>query len=69
MESLNEYIKEYKTQLSKGNIQKAYRGIMIFMSGLKTDLEKNYLDYIVSSLYFWLYGYDLLCIYAFWFKG
>src|SRR6056297_1596371 len=62
MESLNEYIKEYKTQLSKGNIQKAYRGIMIFMSGLKTDLEKNYLDYIVSSLYF---GYMDMNYFAF----
>jgi len=62
MESLNEYIKEYKTQLSKGNIQKAYRGIMIFMSGLKTDMEKNYLDYIVSSLYF---GYMDMNYFAF----
>jgi len=62
MELLNEYIKEYKTQLSKGNIQKAYRGIMTFMSGLKTDLEKNYPDYIVSSLYF---GYMDMTYFAF----
>jgi hypothetical protein len=62
MESLNEYVKEYKTQLSKGNIQKAYRGIMTFMSGLKTDLKKNYPDYIVSSLYF---GYMDMTYFAF----
>jgi len=62
MESLNEYIKEYKIQLSKGIIQKAYRGIMIFMSGLKNDLEKNYPDFIVSSLYF---GYMDMTYFAF----
>jgi len=62
MESLNEYIKKYKIQLSKGIIQKAYRGIMIFMSGLKNDLEKNYPDFIVSSLYF---GYMDMTYFAF----
>ena len=62
MESLNEYIQEYKSQLSKGIIQKAYRGIMTFISGLKTDLEKKYPDYVVSSLYF---GYMDMTYFAF----
>lgn len=52
MDSLNNHIQEYKIQLSKGNIQKAYKGIMIFMSGLKTYLGKRYPDYVTSALYF-----------------
>lgn len=51
MEALNDSIQEYKRQLNKGKIQKAYRGIMTFMSGLKTDLKKDNPDFIVSSLY------------------
>ena len=54
MDSINDAVKEYTTQLSKGQIQKAYKGIMTFMSGLSTYFEKNCPDYIVSSLY---YGY------------
>jgi hypothetical protein len=52
MDSLNNHIREYKIQLSKGHIQKAYKGIMIFMSGLKTYLEKEYSNYVTSALYF-----------------
>jgi hypothetical protein len=42
MESLNEYIQEYKNQLNRGHIQKAYKGIMTIMTSLKNYLEKNY---------------------------
>ena len=42
MESLNNQIVEYKTQLGKGKIQKAYKGIMAFMSGLITYLSGRY---------------------------
>ncbi|MDD4089984.1 MAG: hypothetical protein PHP29_09875 [Tissierellia bacterium] len=35
MQSLNDFINEYTTQLRKGQIQKAYNGIMTFMSELK----------------------------------
>jgi len=41
MESLNDYILEYRNQLGKGQIQKAYKGIMAFMSGLITCLENR----------------------------
>lgn len=51
MESLNKEIKEYTLQLSQGHIQKAYRGILSFMSDLRTQLERNYLDHTLSSLY------------------
>lgn len=52
MESLNRSIQEYMSQLSKGQIQKAYKGIMAFMSELKAYLEKKCPDYSASSLYF-----------------
>ena len=52
MESLNNIVQEYTKQLSKGQIQKAYRGIMSFMSGLKSHLEQRYPNYSISALYF-----------------
>lgn len=51
MESLNKEIREYNLQLSLGHIQKAYRGILSFVSELRTNLERNYPDYTLSSLY------------------
>lgn len=51
MESLNEHIREYSIQLDKGHIQKAYKGIMTFMSALKSYLESNNPDYLASALY------------------
>jgi len=62
MNSLNKHIKEYRLQLSKGHIQKAYKGIMTFMSGLKSHLEKDYPDYLTSALYF---GYMDMSYFAF----
>ena len=54
MGSLNEDIREYTAQLQKGSIQRAYKGIMVFMSELKSALERKYPDYTSSALY---YGY------------
>lgn len=51
MESLNLEIKEYQHQLSKGHIQKAYVGIMTFMTSLKSYLHKKYPDHATSTLY------------------
>jgi len=51
MESLNKEIKEYTLQLSQGHIQKAYRGILSFMSELRTQLEKDYPDYTLGTMY------------------
>ena len=52
MKSMNDYINEYTNQLKKGHIQKAYKGILSFMSGLKTYLEKRHTDYTSGALYF-----------------
>ena len=62
MESLNDHIREYQLQLDKGQIQKAYKGIMTFMSGLRIYLEKPHPDYTVSTLYF---GYMDMTYFAF----
>lgn len=62
MELLNDHIRDYTTQLSKGNIQKAYRGIMTFMSSLSTYLENKYQNYTTSALYF---GYMDMTYFAF----
>ncbi len=62
MESLNDHILEYVHQLKQGHIQKAYKGIMTFMAGLKLYLEKNYPDYFSSALYF---GYMDMSYFAF----
>jgi hypothetical protein len=48
MDSLNNYISQYREQLGKGHIQKAYKAIMTFMSGLGAYLGKAHPAYSVS---------------------
>lgn len=63
MSSLNKDVQEYITQLRKGEIQKAYKGIMNFMTDLKAHLEgKKYPDYVASALYL---GYMDMTYFAF----
>lgn len=62
MESLNEHIMEYSAQLRKGRIQKAYKGIMNFMSDMKGYLERKHPEYSSGSLYF---GYMDMSYFAF----
>lgn len=62
MGSINDDIREYKTQLGKGSIQRAYKGIMTFMSDLKTYLESRHSDFFASALYF---GYMDMTYFAF----
>ena len=49
MESFHEYINEYKKQLEKGDIKKAYRGLMDYIKGLRLYFKNNYPDYFVSG--------------------
>jgi hypothetical protein len=51
MDSLHDAIKEYTRQLESGYMQKAYCGIMAFLSELKTYLERLHSDYTYSALY------------------
>ncbi len=63
MKALNDYVEEYKKQLEKGDIQKAYRSIMDFIMSLRTYFEKKYSEYYVSgSIY---YGYMDMTYFSF----
>ena len=53
MGPFQEQMNEYKKQLQKGAIQKAYQGLMDYIMGLRAYFEKKYPDYSVSgSIYF-----------------
>ena len=53
MGPFHESMGEYKEQLQKGAIQKAYRGLMDYIMDLRTYFEKKYPDHYVSgSIYF-----------------
>ena len=55
MKSLQENMIEYKKQLEKGAIQKAYQGLMEYMMSLKNHFTNKYPDYSApGSMY---YGY------------
>ncbi|MDD5703243.1 MAG: hypothetical protein PHU23_14495 [Dehalococcoidales bacterium] len=63
MESLQEYLSEYRKQLEKGYIQKAYRGLMEYILDLKTYFKNKYPNYFISgSLY---YGYMDMTYFSF----
>ena len=51
MESLQECIDEYRKQLEKGVIQRAYQGLMEYVMGLRTHFSKKYPDFIPSNIY------------------
>lgn len=52
MDLLNKYILEYTSQLRRGQIQKAYKGIMTIMTDLRTYLVSTNPEYATSALYF-----------------
>jgi len=55
METFHEQINEYRKQIEKGSIQKAYQGLMRFFMGLRTHFKNKYPDYSVSGNIY--YGY------------
>jgi len=67
MKTLQEYMSEYKNQLKKGAIQKAYQGLMEYMMSLKNHFKNKYPDYSVSgSIY---YGYMDMTYFSIWPKS
>ncbi len=63
MESFQEYMVEYRKQLEKGAIQKAYKGLMEYIMGLRTYFKNKYPDYSISgSIY---YGYMDMTYFSF----
>ncbi len=55
MGSFHEYMNEYRKQLEKGAIQKAYKGLMEYVMDLRTYFKNKYPDYFVSGGIY--YGY------------
>ena len=51
MESMPKYIKEYKKQLGKGVIQKAYQGLMKYIMDLRTYFCKDFPDFTPGNIY------------------
>jgi hypothetical protein len=49
MNSLNDCVIEYKKQLAKGDIKKAYQGLMEYIMDLKTFFKNQYPEFSVSS--------------------
>jgi len=63
MESFHEYINEYRTQLKKGAIKKAYKGLMEYIMDLRRHFKNKYPDYFVSgSIY---HGYMDMTYFSF----
>ncbi len=53
MGSFQESMKEYKKQLEKGAIQRAYKGLMEYMMELRMHFKNKYPKHVVSgSIYF-----------------
>ena len=52
MVSFHESMLEYRSQLKKGLIQNAYRGLMEYFGSLRSYFKKKYPDYAVSGMYF-----------------
>lgn len=49
MEPFHQFVDEYKKQLKKGAIQKAYQGLMEYILALKTHFKNKYPTYLVSG--------------------
>jgi hypothetical protein len=49
MSSFQENMNEYRRQLKKGTIQRAYQGLMDYIMGLRSYFENKYPGYSVSS--------------------
>ena len=63
MGSFDKYMNEYRKQMQKGDIRKAYRGLMEYMMGLRLHFRRHYPDYFISgSIY---YGYMDMTYFSF----
>ncbi len=49
MGSFHEYMQEYCRQMQKGDIRKAYAGLMDYIGNLRLHFKGNYPDYFVSG--------------------
>ena len=63
IKSFHENMNDYKKQLEKGNIQKAYRGLMEYFNALRLYFQKKYPDHSVSGSVY--YGYMDMTYFSF----
>jgi len=49
MPALQECVREYKNQLDKGKIQKAYKGILEYLMALRMHFEKSYPEWLIPG--------------------
>ena len=63
MKSFHECMTEYRQQLQKGTIQKAYRGLMEYMIHLKNYLKNKYPNHHISGNTY--YGYMDMIYFSF----
>jgi hypothetical protein len=63
MGQFNEDMNEYRKQLEKGAITKAYRGLMEYFNALRLFFQKKYPDYSVSGSVY--YGYMDMTYFSF----
>ena len=67
MKSFHEQVSEYRKQIEKGTITKAYKGLMEYILDVRTYLKNRYPDYFVSgSIYF---GYMDMTYFSFYPKS
>jgi hypothetical protein len=53
MDAFYQYIDEYKKQLAKGDIQRAYKGLMEYIMSVRSYFANKYPDYLASgNIYF-----------------
>ena len=48
---MQEYVNEYRKQLDKGLIQKAYRGLLEYIMELRTHFNRKYPDWTPGNIY------------------
>jgi len=61
--SFQELMTEYRKQLEKGQIQKAYQGLMDYVMGLRSYFENKYPEYTVSGTVY--FGYMDMTYFSF----
>ena len=67
MKPFHEYMNEYRKQIEKGDIKKAYKGLIEYIMELRLYFKNKYPDYFVSgSIY---YGYMDMSYFSFFSKA
>ena len=63
MKPFHEYMNEYRKQIERGDIKKAYRGLIQYIMELRLFFKNKYPEYVVSSNIY--YGYMDMSYFSF----